>query len=268
MLFTQSFSRTIASVVFCALVVFQVPGQAAVAIPTSQKEIDPSSVTESTLAALKKGRPVEKLKVEKTCAICGCSESCAGSACTNNHKKPQDASLLTDSLWGNLILELAYERDTQLSRLAKKVKLMNFATTTSVLGIAGATLAQSISAVYVLNQPSGVPDSYAPLNVGLATSGAMIALIAARLYCGHQLGKHIRQRQFQIKGRVESILAHLEYSQAQCTLAQAQLEDLIGQRASNEWIQLWESSHKMVANNGQHIGLDTNRPLTVANTAQ
>jgi hypothetical protein len=171
--------------------------------------------------------------------------------------KSKGKSLLTDSLWGNLILELAYERDSELSKLAKKVKLMNAATTVSVLGLAAATLAQGITALYVLNPPNGAPDSYAPLNVGVATSSAMIGVMAARLYCGHKLAQHLQQRQIQIRDRVQTVLAHVEYSRGECVAAKAQLTALIGTRASNEWMQLWQSSHQKLAGTTPHISLHT-----------
>lgn len=179
-------------------------------------------------------------------------------------KKGKNKSLLTDSLWGNLILELAYDRDPELSKLAKRVKLMNFGTTTSVLGIAGGTLAQGISALYVLNPPDGQKDSYAPLNVGVALSGATMLVMAARLFVGHELAKHIQQRQILIRDRVQSVLAHLEHSDAQCTVARSQLQDLIGERACNEWVQLWQSSHKLAQNNSRRVSLHTDAQPNIA----
>jgi hypothetical protein len=195
---------------------------------------------------------------ENSCESCGAplTGAVVGDLSLNS-KKTKDKSLLTDSLWGNLILELAYERDVELNKLAKKAKLLNAATTVSVLGLAGATLAQGITALYVLNPPSGVPDSYAPLNVGVATSGAMIGLMAARLYCGHKLAAHIQQRQIQIRERVQTVLGHIEYSQCECLTARTQLTALIGTRACSEWTQLWQSSHQKLAGSGLRISLHT-----------
>jgi len=170
------------------------------------------------------------------------------------HKK-KDVSLLTDSLWGNLILEMAYQRDPELKKIAKKLNLINIGTMASVVGIAGGTLAQGISALYVINPPSGKPDSYAPLNLGVALSSATLLAFVARIYLNHRLEKHIMTRQVEIRTRVESVLSHLEQSDAKCSQAQSQLTELIGERACREWVQLWQSSHQVAMSSPQRISL-------------
>src|ERR1700722_17088778 len=44
------------------------------------------------------------------------------------NSKNKDQSLLTDSLWGNLILEMAYQRDKELQKLAKRMNIMSLGT--------------------------------------------------------------------------------------------------------------------------------------------
>jgi hypothetical protein len=251
MLFPQSVSRLLASfAVVCSVnlqwaavaqgsaTTYRIPSAAQVAQePTNQKQ--------------------SKVLLASACPACGAPElATIALAVDSTTGKGKKKSLLTDSLWGNLILELAYDRDPELSKLAKRVRLLNGATTASVFGIAGGTLAQGISALYVLNPPNGGPDSYAPLFLGTALSGTTMIIIGARAYLGHQLAKHIEQRQIQLRDRVQNILSHLEYSQGQCQDARQQLKELIGERACSEWIQLWQSSHKLAQSNDKQISIN------------
>ena len=66
-------------------------------------------------------------------------------------KNKRTSSLITDSLWGNLILEMAYQRDPEIKKIAKRLNLVNFGTMTAITGVAaGGTLAQGIIALSVL----------------------------------------------------------------------------------------------------------------------
>jgi hypothetical protein len=158
--------------------------------------------------------------------------------------KHKDNSLLTDSLWGNLILEMAYERDKELSGLLRRVNLLNFTTLGCISGIAGGTLAQGITALYVLNPQPGHEDSYVPGALGVALSAATICTFGARLYFGHRFQKHIHDRQMALKKEVMDVLDQVEGSDGTSTEAVAHLETLVGKRASKEWLQMWRSSHQ------------------------
>jgi len=249
-LYTQFASRVLAVVAILGIVNLQFAAFAEEAISA------PEAPRRTIDRKAGKQQNDELLLASNACASCGAQ--LLPLAVAGVGKAGKNKSFLTDSLWGNLILELAYDRDPELSKLAKRARLMNFGTAASVFGIAGGTLAQGISALYVLNPPDGVKDSYAPLNVGVALSGATMLVMAARLLAGHQLAKHIGQRQIQIRDRVQAILAHLESSQGHCASARTQLQDLIGERACNEWIQLWQSSHQLADANGRRISLRTN----------
>lgn len=196
------------------------------------------------------------LLAQAGCASCGAQLDPALLVEASSGKKA-NTSVLTDSLWGNLILELAYERDPELSKLARRGKLLNFGTTSAVMGIAAGTLAQGITALRVINPPPGKPDSYAPLNVGVALSGATILVMSGRIYIGHRLAKAIQQKQIRLRDNVQSILAHMESSQGSCAVARNQLQELIGARACNEWVQLWQSSHKLALLPNKSISVDT-----------
>jgi hypothetical protein len=254
MLFTQVRLRLIASFVLCALVFAGLPTGAKNTDPSSQATVAAGSPAKIIAGAPKGDRPV--LIAQASCAACG-AELLPAALLAADIKDHRNQSLLTDSLWGNLILELAYDRDPELGKLGKSVRLMNLGTTTSVFGIAGGTLAQGISALYVINPPPGKPDSYAPLNLGVALSGVTMLVLASRVYLGHKLAKHIQQQQLQIKNRVQGALAHLEHSDGQCQSAQSELKDLVGERACREWIQLWQSSHKLAGKDDRRISLRT-----------
>jgi hypothetical protein len=160
-------------------------------------------------------------------------------------KKHKGELLITDSLWGNLILDLAYQRDDRLHCLAKRMGFVNAATILGITGIAGGTLAQGIIALSVLNPPPPQSDSYLPGSIGIGMSGLTLIALGARTGASRIILKQIRTRQLEIKHRVESVLAQIEQSNGQSTTARSQLLSLIGERATNEWLQLWRSSNKL-----------------------
>lgn len=191
---------------------------------------------------------------------------------------------LSDSLWGNLLLQMAYTRDKQLGRSAKKMKLTDNLTLGAIYGIAGVSLAQSVTGLATLNSgghghgttlPAGPEstasadpdaaegavaehhhdthaaadshehhDSYAPGILGLISSGSTLVALGMRFYFGHRYGKQIKQRQKEIKSKVEDILARLEKGES-TSQVKADLEPLVGPRAMREFSQLWQASHQL-----------------------
>ena len=158
-------------------------------------------------------------------------------------KQAKGELLITDSLWGNLILDLAYQRDPQLRKYAKGMNLINMGTTAAVTGIAGGTLAQGIIALSVLNPPPPKSDSYLPGGIGTGFAGLTLVAFGARTAASYVLAQKLRNRQLAIKHKVESILKRIEDSQGENAEAHASLVVLIGERAANEWFQLWRSSN-------------------------
>ena len=196
------------------------------------------------------------------------------------------SEVLTDSLWGNLILQMAYARDKQLAGSTKKLRRTDNFTLASIYGISGVSLAQSIAGLATLNQGYGngatVPgsrqqeasaqgemaagateahhhdahgagsehinhdDSYAPGILGLIASGSTLAALGLRFYFGHRYSKQIKQRQQAIKGRVVTILARLEKGESPEQLRD-EFVSLIGERAAKEFSQLWRASHQVAA---------------------
>jgi hypothetical protein len=196
------------------------------------------------------------LLAQASCATCG-TELNAISLMEGTTTKHKDKSILTDSLWGNLILEMAYQRDKGLQKLAKQMNLVNFATMASIGTIATGTLAQGIIALKSLNPQPGFEDSYTPGIIGVTLSSATLMTFVARMYFSRKIQTEVRDRQLGLKKRVETVLFHLEHSHADCADAQRELTELIGQRACHEWTQLWQSSHQLAMNSAPRISLDS-----------
>jgi hypothetical protein len=183
------------------------------------------------------------------CPTCGCSELCPLTMLdeeTHDTSADKD-SLLSNSIWGNLILKIAYNRDPQLQKLSRRMKGVNIATGGAIAAGAVGIVPQSIVSIYTLNPPDGVQDSYAPGSVGVALETVTNVALIARLGLSYGLRKKVRQRQTEIRSKVESILQHLEYSQSNCPDARKQLTELIGEKAADECLSLWQSSHALAS---------------------
>jgi hypothetical protein len=162
-------------------------------------------------------------------------------------KKLKGELLITDSLWGNLILDLAYQRDPVLQKINKELNLLNLGTMGLIAGVAGGTLAQGVIALSVLNPPPPKSDSYLPGSIGVGMSGLTMVTLAGRSAITHTLTKKLRSRQLDLKHRVEGILTEIENSHGENPQAQIALNALIGPRATKEWLQLWRSSNQLAS---------------------
>ncbi len=138
---------------------------------------------------------------------------------------------------------MAYDRDPELQKYRKKLKLTNNTTAGALLGVAGGTLGQGISSLATLNPPEGMTDSYGPGILGLALDASTNMIFGSRAAFNYGYKKAMRKRQLAVKRRVESILDHLEKSLTECAQAQKDLTEIIGERGARDCIQLWQSSH-------------------------
>jgi hypothetical protein len=181
------------------------------------------------------------------CATCGCSEVCPIAMMETNNTTGKTGSLLSDSIWGNLILKMAYQRDEKLQKLSKNLNGANAATTYAIAGVAGGTMAQNVVSMCALNPPVGIEDSYVPGSIGLGLDGATNIAFGARMLLNYRARKKIQARKLVIREQVEAILHHLEYSQTNCPQSQKELAQIIGERAARDCIQLWQSSHVTAA---------------------
>src|SRR5262249_37817845 len=85
-------------------------------------------------------------------------------------------------------------------------------------------------------------DSRVPGILGLVASGTTIGALVGQVYWNYHYRKKIKARQLAIKKEVEEILDELD-SNTDDTAAQGKLAELIGKRATREFMQLWQSSH-------------------------
>ncbi|WP_373531058.1 hypothetical protein [Vampirovibrio sp.] len=174
------------------------------------------------------------------------------------HDDENSQDEVTDSLWGNLLLSMAYRRDESLKGLVKKMGVSNNLFLASIAGVSGLGLAQSITGLATLNQHKaggahheegehvggggGHRESLAPSVMGLVGSGATLVSIGAHVFFEHRYKKQIKARQLVINHQVLHILEDLENGTNQ-ELVQPQLASLVGPRATGEFLQLWRAAH-------------------------
>jgi hypothetical protein len=272
MLFSKRLARSVAITSICASLIFQFPARAGSGVEASDSEQLTSAdaviaavpnvarakaaieetISKESPAGTSGDKPV---LIAQACSACGAdvgSIAAVGAVSLNERKHE---SLLTDSLWGNLILEMAYQRDKELNKVLKRMNLLNTGILAVVSGVAGGTLAQGIVSLTTLNPADGHQDSYVPGALGVGMSMATIVAFGARMYFGHKAQQEILRRQLTIKDRVNYVMAHMERSSCSCEKAQAELKELVGERACNEWMQLWRSSHKLAALEQQRISM-------------
>lgn len=181
------------------------------------------------------------------CPTCGCSELCAVNMFSDSLPKTNDTPLLSNSLWGNLILKIAYEHDPELQKLRHINKGVNIGTTGTLAAAAAGTLPQTTTSIVALNPPDGMLENYTPGIIGIALEGATNVALWTRLGLNAGLHKKVKARQFAIRQKVEGILHHLEFSQTNCPEARKELAQIIGEKAATECIDLWRSSHRLAS---------------------
>lgn len=184
----------------------------------------------------------------EACSTCGCSELCAlGILQEDTAEHGKNKSLLSESIWGNIILKIAYKRDAKLQSLSKKMGWTDDATNLGVIAVSGGVLSQVVVNQATLNPPDGQSDSYLPGAVGLGFTGLTTVVIGGQNILHWAIRKKMIARQREITKAVESVLEHMEYSETECPEAQKQLAELIGDRAARDCEKLWRSSHVMAS---------------------
>ncbi len=184
------------------------------------------------------------------CPTCGCSELCPITM-MDSKSGEQKGSLLSNSIWGNMILKMAYQHDSELQRLAKKLKLADFGSTAGLAAVSGGTMVQGVVAMQTLNPDPGLEDSYTPGIIGVCLEGAVLMIFSGGPLLIYKYRHELRARQNVIKEKVEVILHHLEHSETKCSEAQKELAELIGDRGARECIGLWQSSHQVAVPSGK-----------------
>jgi len=178
------------------------------------------------------------------CATCGCSEVCP-IAMAGADSLTDSTGLVSDSIWGNIILKMAYSHDAELQKLIGRRRLVSAGTVGVLAGVAGATAGQGIVSIGTLNPPDGHEDSYAPGIVGLCLEGVVNLALTGNLILHHSCEKKVKIRQLEIRRRAESILVGLEAAGSSSEEIRAELTELIGRQGADEYLQLWRSSHSI-----------------------
>ncbi len=184
------------------------------------------------------------------CSTCGCSELCPLGMVQETETEVKSKTSLSDSLWGSIILKMAYQRDPQLQKLARHLKGTNGITSGAIYTAAGGTLGQNVISLAVLNPAQG-NDSYLPGGLGLGLSGLLNVALDGGILINWHLKKKIKARQLIIRQTVETIVNHLEYSDASCPDAQHELAKIIGERGAADCLKLWNLSHSQIASREQ-----------------
>lgn len=182
------------------------------------------------------------------CATCGCSEVCALNLFGDSVDSSKTNTLLSNSIWGRLILGIAYNRDPELRKLGRANRFVSSTNSALLAGAGAVTLPQGIASVYTLPDR---PDSYAPGNIGLVVEGITNFAIWGRMLINAPLRRKIRSRQAIVRVRVENILYHLQHSEWSCPEAEKELAELIGPKAAEECVNLWQTSHGVASDGAE-----------------
>jgi hypothetical protein len=165
----------------------------------------------------------------------------------------------SDSLWGNLLLSMAYQRDPIIQKYAKRLGRVNTLTFLSVAGISGLGLAQSISALNNTHGSQSIDvteahhagehdhvhlegDSKTPATLGIIGSSATLATLGLKAIFDRHYSHRLSERQGVIKGQIETILTQLKGGQPFETVS-PQLTQLVGPIATEEFSVLWRSAY-------------------------
>jgi hypothetical protein len=194
------------------------------------------------------------------CSTCGCSELCPLTMMQESEHTGSSSGLLSESIWGSVILKMAYQRDPQLQKLTRHKGIVNGFTSANISAAIGGTLGQNIISLATLNPPEGQSDSYLPGSLGLGLSGLVNVVFDANILANWHLSKKIKARQLVVRGQVESILDHLEHSQASCPKALDDLAQIVGERAASDCIKLWQLSHAATAASTNKIVSEEQKP--------
>ncbi len=247
-LFTKYFSRSIASFTVCAFVISCVPAYA-------QSDFSKTSISfQAETISSQNDQPI-------LLAHCGACELGPVQLLEETSGSSKLKGVVSESLWGNLILNMAYQRDKELQKLVKRQSLANLLTLGAVAGVSGLAIAQNVTTLSTLGgaahahadgggdegassggHDEGHSDSPAPGIIGLVASGTTIGALLGQIYINHRYKKKVKARQMFIRQQVDEILGQLDSGLEEGD-TQQKLVQLIGKRATREFMQLWQSSH-------------------------
>lgn len=152
----------------------------------------------------------------------------------------QTGSPFSDSLWGNLLLSMAYQRDEEIKQISKHLGQIDLLTLTSVASVSGLGLAGGLRTLNCLNKSDTDPIS--PTILGIISSGATLGTVGVRTILTYRYRKKLRTRQVAIKNEIEQLLYAMEQERYTHSMHE-QLKALVGERATREFEQIWVTSH-------------------------
>lgn len=166
-------------------------------------------------------------------------------------------SILSESLWVNLLLSMAYQRDAQLQKYARRMGQVNTFTLLSVVGVSALGLTQSIVSLHNTHDARSLEvedhngdlhahqeaDSRVPATLGLIGSGATIATLGVKAVWDGVYGHKLAKRQAELQVEVASILEALNAGTPFREISGA-LSSLIGETATQEFQGLWQAAHR------------------------
>lgn len=189
-------------------------------------------------------------------AIAGAPSVAAGMLSAHASKRSY-----SDSMWGNILLNMAFARDEELQRLSKRLGQINSVTMLSLVGVSGLSLAQGIYGFNHQAEPQSIdvipahhPGGHdhvhipaektdrVPSTLSIVGSGVTIGMLGLRAMFGKAYTIKIVNRQVAIRDSVDSILDRLDQGIATSSV-QSELVKLVGERASSEFLMLWRVVH-------------------------
>lgn len=239
-----------ASLTLCCFVL-SIPGPTVMAQVASSSQVETITLEPSETLIANHG-------TEGTSGASGLSGASAAPVITAV-KGHATKSVVSTSLWGNMLLSMAYQMDPELQRIIQKLGRVNAATLLSITGVSGLGLAQSI---YALNQVKSqhidveedgaheavhIPaDSKVPATLGIIGSGVTLATLGLNAVMNKHYSRKLTQQQLAIKERVEHALTHLKSSENPEHTRQ-ELVSLVGEEATDEFLSLWQATHPSIS---------------------
>lgn len=165
-------------------------------------------------------------------------------------------TLLSESLWGNLLLSMAYQRDAKIQKYTRNLGQVNTFTLLSVAGVSALGLTQSIIALNSAHGPRFLEvedhdgdlhahqkaDSRVPATLGIIGSSATIATLGVKALLDGVYGHKLAKRQGELQEAVGGILQALKAGTPFQEIS-GPLSALIGETATQEFQSLWQATH-------------------------
>ncbi len=166
----------------------------------------------------------------------------------------------SESIWANMLLPMAYERDVDIQKYLKRQNRMNAFTFLTIGGVSAMGLAQSIVGLNTMHGQEHIPvemhedgeghvhlhgDSKIPATMSIVSSGLTLATLGGKYAFDQLNGRKIVARQLVIKEQIEGILSQLKSGEPYAHVS-AQLAGLIGPVATEEFEAIWTQAHPTI----------------------